>query len=563
MASKEKWVELFERVVGRKPSPEEFMAGKQVDFDLKAIKKIASSTQEEETTPVSLDVIPELPQVEVEKLPEADQVELSNEIEQKNLWLVHFEQVFGRKPSPEEFIFGKQAHFSPASLQHLISQYESAEKKLKVAKKPFSKAKKWLVGAVLLVLVSLAGLFFYFQSITGIGVAAKEFQVAVDSKNYDSLAEQLSTKEYKWTKEEAESFVSYLNTQIDNLDTTVETLVHSKGKKEITDRQGNRLIGFEEIGKKFGLFPEYDIKTYPVKLVMHTNLEGVTAVSSDKKSVSLKKDADTELGDFKLISDPITVKGKTELGTIESNIPLDLAKVKNNELKLDLKAEKRKVTASLPSMVENPTDVKLIVNGKEVSTNLSAEIQVLSGQQLEVHAVFNLDNATYTTNKSKITVSDKDLDIPLEVSADVRKKLQDGAAAKKAKEAEARQAEQQKGKISGFLADYRSAVFSSISNRANYYEKYYDTGSEVYKEMLAWTTGGGVVRAKIDYYTPGALDIRSISQENGDYVVKTYEDFTVHYVDRTPNSVSRKDKTYRLRPAGDSFVIYQIEVVEH
>ena len=27
-----KWVELFEKVIGRKPSPEEFMAGKPVDL---------------------------------------------------------------------------------------------------------------------------------------------------------------------------------------------------------------------------------------------------------------------------------------------------------------------------------------------------------------------------------------------------------------------------------------------------------------------------------------------------------------------------------------------------
>lgn len=33
-----KWVELFEKVIGRKPSPEEFMAGKACGFDLKQIQ---------------------------------------------------------------------------------------------------------------------------------------------------------------------------------------------------------------------------------------------------------------------------------------------------------------------------------------------------------------------------------------------------------------------------------------------------------------------------------------------------------------------------------------------
>ena len=35
-----KWVELFEKVIGRKPSPAEFMAGKACGFDLKQIHSI-------------------------------------------------------------------------------------------------------------------------------------------------------------------------------------------------------------------------------------------------------------------------------------------------------------------------------------------------------------------------------------------------------------------------------------------------------------------------------------------------------------------------------------------
>ena len=80
--------------------------------------------------------------------------------------------------------------------------------------------------------------------------------------------------------------------------------------------------------------------------------------------------------------------------------------------------------------------------------------------------------------------------------------------------------------------------------------------------MVEWTTGGGVKKAKINYYEPGALDIREIKEENGSYIVTTYEDYTVHYTDSTPNSVNRKNKTYYLKPSGDSFVIYNLEVSE-
>ena len=37
---KEKWTELFEKVIGRKPTPQEFLEGKKGFFDLKEIKKL-------------------------------------------------------------------------------------------------------------------------------------------------------------------------------------------------------------------------------------------------------------------------------------------------------------------------------------------------------------------------------------------------------------------------------------------------------------------------------------------------------------------------------------------
>ena len=105
-------------------------------------------------------------------------------------------------------------------------------------------------------------------------------------------------------------------------------------------------------------------------------------------------------------------------------------------------------------------------------------------------------------------------------------------------------------------------MFDSVSSRSNYFSKYYDTSSAAYKEMVNWTTGGGVQKAKIDYYKPGALEIREVREEKGSYIVTTYEDFTVYYIDNTPNSVNRKNKVYYLKPVGNSFVIYDIQVSE-
>ena len=45
MATKEKWVDLFEKVIGRKPTASEFQAGKQSNFDPKKIKEIAGEAE--------------------------------------------------------------------------------------------------------------------------------------------------------------------------------------------------------------------------------------------------------------------------------------------------------------------------------------------------------------------------------------------------------------------------------------------------------------------------------------------------------------------------------------
>ena len=96
-----KWVELFEKVIGRKPSPEEFMAGKACGFDLKQIQSIAGNTPAEEVAPVEEPVV-EL----VEEVKNVDPL-----LAARQAWLQHFEETYGRKPSAEEFTAAKSQNF--------------------------------------------------------------------------------------------------------------------------------------------------------------------------------------------------------------------------------------------------------------------------------------------------------------------------------------------------------------------------------------------------------------------------------------------------------------------
>ena len=51
MATKEKWINLFEKAVGRPPHVLEIEEGQKADFDLKAIKGIAAMALDQEATP--------------------------------------------------------------------------------------------------------------------------------------------------------------------------------------------------------------------------------------------------------------------------------------------------------------------------------------------------------------------------------------------------------------------------------------------------------------------------------------------------------------------------------
>ena len=88
--------------------------------------------------------------------------------------------------------------------------------------------------------------------------------------------------------------------------------------------------------------------------------------------------------------------------------------------------------------------------------------------------------------------------IELKLAKDTLKRIK---SAQDAKKAQAAKEEQNRTLAEEFLKEYRDAVFSSVSNRNNTYSKYYDTQSQAYKDMVEFTTGDGVRKAKIDYYT--------------------------------------------------------------
>ena len=568
-----KWVELFEKVIGRKPSPEEFMAGKACGFDLKQIQSIAGNPPAEEVAP------DEEPVVEpVEEVNNVDPL-----LAARQAWLQHFEETYGRKPSAEEFTAAKSQNFeffvgpvpeaefvtpdateetqeyvpqqptqeytAPLAAEQTqvfagpnVTEAGPAQKKQKAPKtksgKKLSKKKIGIISAIAVLVIALVAAFFYFQSTTRVEVTADKFIKAVDTKDYREAADLLSTDNDKWTKDEAESFITSMEDQGVDIGTELNKIIDNGGEGSYTDKSGNKIFGLEKADKKFGIFQEYRVASYPVQVKVKTNLDQAKLKVAANKTVTLKKDAVTDLGYFHYNTKEMELTAKTEVGNVTSKIHLNPKKATKNNLELQLNSEKRNLEVEFPDEVENPTDVKVVVNGKEVGTSTTFEVDSIPYQEIEVHAVFNMNGETYTTEKAKVTIEEGENDpIELKLAKDTLKRIK---SAQDAKKAQAAKEEQNRTLAEEFLKEYRDAVFSSVSNRNNTYSKYYDTQSQAYKDMVEFTTGDGVRKAKIDYYTPGALDIQSVTEENGVVTIKTYEDFTVHYTDSHPDSQNRK-----------------------
>ena len=128
MATKEKWIDLFEKAVGRPPHALEIEEGQKADFDLKAIKGIAAMGLDQDATPsepteevdeydVAEEVFEDVPlgdeeettPLETEELApvsQADQgqAEENSEAASKEaqaIWMKAFKTYVGRQPLPE------------------------------------------------------------------------------------------------------------------------------------------------------------------------------------------------------------------------------------------------------------------------------------------------------------------------------------------------------------------------------------------------------------------------------------------------------------------------------
>ncbi|MBO4107227.1 TcaA second domain-containing protein [Streptococcus suis] len=523
MATKEKWIELFEKVVGRKPSPEEFFKAKEVGFDLKQIKSIAGLevTQLDSAKSESdSDAAPDsqvVNQVEVVTVPE-DSVSIIQPI-----------------PAEQTIVMGSAA----TTL---------------VQPKPVNKKKRLLFGLGALLILGLGAGYYYMDSVTGMDVAVDEFQTAVKSNDYDQVASLLSTDQDKWTKSEAKDFLQYLNSQGVDIEKELDSIEASGGKNTYNDQRGNKLLGLRESGRKLGIFPEYQVTSYPVEIVVKSSLTDLTI---DETKIEANKEV--SLGEFHFSNQEFRANGKTNSGDFETILQPNLYQAEENRILLSLSPIQKNLNLKLPVDQSLVKDIKVISSDKEIAKSLTGKVEVLDNQTLELKVTFKFEDQTYTTETSKVFVDPSIGEIPAELtmSAEEGKKIADAQAAKAAKEAEAKLEQETKAKIQTFMNEYIESMRSSISARTVYFDKYFDTSSSVYNTYVNYIEGGGVARAKINYQTTIDYTVTEVKKDGENYLVTVHNKFREVYLNGKSDTVE-KNQVFNLRPNGDSFLIFGV-----
>lgn len=260
MTTKEKWVELFEQVIGRKPTADEFLEGKRSDFDPRKIISIAAPAEQSNDGPAeekqssvtqeqnfgqeepALEFFKEESVVESLKEEKQEFSESDQYQEQRENWLQAFETNIGRKPTKEEFLEARNQGFANLPIRSELLDSELPQKAIKKAEKRMSKKKVMLIALPLILLSVLVAAFLYLSSVTGVKVVTDDFAKAVTKKDYDGIANLLSSNSDKWTRSDARALVEHLESQEINIEPELDNIAKSKGKSAYIDDNQNKLF---------------------------------------------------------------------------------------------------------------------------------------------------------------------------------------------------------------------------------------------------------------------------------------------------------------------------------
>lgn len=290
MATKERWTELFEDVVGRKPTPQEFMAGKQTDFSPKEIRRIAGlesidgvitsaqavsqdsdvtqevfvadladqdfseTTAGQEKEPSQAAAGTSDAGLHQSNLSEQDELDTS----QKDVWISAFQKYVGRQPRPEEFLIGKAAGFDLTSVNQFLNS------NLKPVKLPMATWKKFLIAFATLAALALISMIVYGSHYYSRDAVANRY-LAVAGKDFK---QQLTYEVWADNKKAIkDSDLKYTNTS---------KVFSNTSKSDLM--KGSNMV---QAGREYLLFPKWKVAVKPVSARVSTNTKDLKISIND------------------------------------------------------------------------------------------------------------------------------------------------------------------------------------------------------------------------------------------------------------------------------------------
>lgn len=245
----------------------------------------------------------------------------------------------------------------------------------------------------------------------------KEFLTAVNQSDYPKLSQLLSADDTKWTSEQAEAFVTYLENQEIGLEELLKQVQVEKGTP-YTDQNDNKLLGLVEAGKKWLFFPRYEFVTYPLELTASSDLEDLTIDGQVVESGEA-----VPVASLPFLPKEVEIKGQSPLGPIETTIHLDLDQASHNRLNLPLTLTKRRFEVDLPVDEDDLEQVTIWINGQEVAQDLVAEVDSLESQLLEIQANFTVRGQDFETEVYVVLDSSEE-QVSLALTDDNQKRLE-------------------------------------------------------------------------------------------------------------------------------------------
>src|SRR5699024_8426097 len=169
-----------------------------------------------------------------------------------------------------------------------------------------------IVGIILVILI-IIGLVIYFVINTQDAEAqVKEFEKAVEKKDYSKLSNLLTTNEQRVTEEDAQHFVNYLEQgnnkdKFDKQITQIKNNIKDKGQYneklgEIKDNNNHTYIKLKKDGKRFFFIDKitYEPVFYNVYIKEGNNTASYQYKNNNDKrtDVTANKNKTTKLGEF-------------------------------------------------------------------------------------------------------------------------------------------------------------------------------------------------------------------------------------------------------------------------